>query len=250
MISACLAHHVVGRFEHTRIGDNDVAYGEEVRKVMSSKRFRNGAARLAIFAGIGFAAMIMAGPAQAAPAAPDVADFSGFSIAAPVLPGGLTIPGASDTTQLWPGGPRVGMTPGDSLWPGGPALPGLAVVNPQQSVSAPCTTPGTRACLQLSSNLAWLMDNGKVTFGPTPISHGRPGFETPPGVFHVASKEWYHWSTMHHAEMRYAVFFNGDIATHIGPIQEKSHGCIRMTPDGARAFYDYLRPGDQFEVVR
>lgn len=217
---------------------------------MRSKRFRDSAARTAVLAGIGSAAMFMAAPVSAAPALPGVPEIPGISIAASALPGGLTLPAASDTTPLWPGGPRIGMTPADSLWPGGPALPGLTVANPQLTVTAPCHTPGTRACLQLSSNLAWLMDNGKVTYGPTPISHGRPGFETPPGVFHVASKEWYHWSTLHNAEMRYAVFFNGDIATHIGPIQEKSHGCIRMTPDGARAFYDYLRPGDQFEVVR
>ncbi len=93
------------------------------------------------------------------------------------------------------------------------------------------------------------MDNGKVTYGPTPVSFGRPGYETPPGVFHVNFKEIYHWSTLHNAEMRYAVFFNGDIATHIGPIEEPSHGCVRMTPDGARAFFEYLEPGDVVEVV-
>jgi len=212
--------------------------------VLSSKRFRKSVTRLAIFAGVGAATMTVVAPASAAPALPEI---PGLSIAAPAWP---TIPGLSDAVQLWPGGPSIGRSAADPIWPGGPAIPGLSVNNPQLAVTAPCTTPGTRACLQLSSNLAWLMDNGKVTYGPTPISHGRPGYETPPGVFHVASKEWYHWSTLHNAEMRYAVFFNGDIATHIGPIQEKSHGCIRMTPDGARAFYDYLRPGDQFEVVR
>ncbi|WP_167477288.1 L,D-transpeptidase [Nocardia arthritidis] len=131
------------------------------------------------------------------------------------------------------------------LWPGGPDIPGVGSVVPP---TAPCSN-AARVCMRLSSNEAWLMDNGKVVYGPTPISHGRPGFETPPGVFHAASKKEYHWSTMHNAEMRYAVFFNGDIATHIGPIQEKSHGCIRMTPDGARALYDYVSPGDQFELV-
>jgi hypothetical protein len=137
------------------------------------------------------------------------------------------------------------------LWPDGPDIPGVPALVPGVGTqfTAPCSA-AARACLQLSTNQGWLMDNGKVVYGPTPISHGRPGYETPPGVFHVAFKELYHWSTMHHAEMRYAVFFNGDIATHIGPVEEKSHGCIRMTPEGARAFYDYVDPGDQFEVVR
>jgi hypothetical protein len=214
---------------------------------MSSKRFRKNAARLAILAGVGSAAMVTGAPADAGPARPGGPEIPGLSISAPALP---AIPGLPTSGKLWPGGPTVRLSPADPLWAGGPAVPRLSVTSPTLSVTAPCTTPGTRACLQLSSNLGWLMDNGRVVFGPTPISHGRPGYETPPGVFHVASKHWYHWSTMHNAEMRYAVFFNGDIATHIGPIQEKSHGCIRMTPDGARAFYDYLRPGDQFEVVR
>ncbi|WP_228003105.1 L,D-transpeptidase [Nocardia australiensis] len=136
----------------------------------------------------------------------------------------------------------------EPLWPGGPDIPGVPAIIPPAPVVAPCSA-AARACIQLSTNELWLMDDGKVTYGPTPISHGRPGYETPPGVFRVAFKKEYHWSTMHNAEMRYAVFFNGDIATHIGPIEEQSHGCIRMTPDGARATYDYLSPGDVFEVV-
>lgn len=136
----------------------------------------------------------------------------------------------------------------EPLWPGGPDIPGVPAIVPPPPIVAPCGTT-TRFCIRLSTNEGWLMENGKVTYGPTPLSHGRPGFETPPGVFKVAFKKEYHWSTMHHAEMRYAVFFNGDIATHIGPIEEQSHGCIRMTPDGARETFNWLAPGDVVEVV-
>ncbi|MCX4098257.1 L,D-transpeptidase [Nocardia sp. alder85J] len=165
---------------------------------------------------------------------------------------------------LWPGGPDIpgvpALIPGPATEPGPPMdpdQPGAPVpppppppwfAGPPAPVTAPCSE-AARGCMRLSTNEAWLMDNGRVTFGPTPISHGRPGYETPPGVFPVAFKKEYHWSTMHNAEMRYAIFFNGDIATHIGPIEEQSHGCIRMTPDGAQAFFDYLNPGDIIEVV-
>ncbi|MFF0492208.1 L,D-transpeptidase [Nocardia sp. NPDC004068] len=138
----------------------------------------------------------------------------------------------------------------DPLWPGGPDVPGAGALVQPAPIQAPCTSPETRACLQLSTNEGWLMDHGRVVYGPTPISHGRAGYETPPGVFKAAFKKEYHWSTMHNAEMRWAIFFNGDIATHIGPVDEQSHGCIRMVPEGAKAFYDYIEPGDQFEVVR
>ncbi|WP_081511567.1 L,D-transpeptidase [Nocardia donostiensis] len=133
----------------------------------------------------------------------------------------------------------------EPLWPGGPDIPGVPSLIP---TVAPCST-AARACLRLSTNEAWLMDNGKVVYGPTPISHGMPGYETPPGVFKVSFKREFHWSTMHNAPMHYAVFFNGDIAFHIGPVEHQSHGCIRMTPEGARTFYDYLSPGDVVEVV-
>ncbi|WP_084478909.1 L,D-transpeptidase [Nocardia jejuensis] len=138
----------------------------------------------------------------------------------------------------------------DPLWPGGPDIPGVAplIPSPPAPVTAPCSDQA-RGCMRLSTNEAWLMDNGKVTYGPTPISHGRPGYETPPGVFRVAFKREDHWSTLHNVPMKWAVFFNGDIATHIGPIEEQSHGCIRMTPEGAENYFNYLEPGDIIEVV-
>lgn len=139
----------------------------------------------------------------------------------------------------------------DPLWPGGPDIPGVPSIIPDTApapVVAPCSG-NARACLRLSTNEAWLMDNGKVVFGPTPISHGMPGYETPPGVFKVFLKKPFHWSTMHNAPMEYAMFFNGDIAFHIGPVEKQSHGCIRMTPDGAREFFNYMNVGDVVEVV-
>ncbi|NUS92089.1 MAG: L,D-transpeptidase, partial [Nocardia sp.] len=36
---------------------------------------------------------------------------------------------------------------------------------------------------------------------------------------------------------------------HIGPVEHKSHGCIRLTEPGAVAVYHYLNPGDVVEVV-
>ncbi|MFC9995186.1 L,D-transpeptidase [Nocardia sp. NPDC127526] len=139
----------------------------------------------------------------------------------------------------------------EPLWPGGPDIPGLPAIIPSEPapITAPCGEKTARACLNLETNEAWLLDNGKVVYGPTPISHGMPGFETRRGLFDVDSKKPFHWSTMHHAPMEYAIFFDGDIAFHIGPIDRQSHGCIRMVPDGAREFFNYLNPGDMVQVV-
>ncbi|MGN2636599.1 L,D-transpeptidase [Nocardia takedensis] len=156
----------------------------------------------------------------------------------------LSSTAVAQAEPLWPGGPDI---PGVPALPPVPAIPGLPVP-PPAPVYAPCSADA-RFCLRLSTNEGWLMEDGKVTYGPTPISHGRPGYETPPGRFRVAFKREDHWSTMHNAPMKWAVFFNGDIATHIGPIEEQSHGCIRMTPEGAEATYNHLSPGDVVEVV-
>ncbi|MBF6134684.1 L,D-transpeptidase [Nocardia otitidiscaviarum] len=139
----------------------------------------------------------------------------------------------------------------EPLWPGGPDIPGVPAIippPPPAPVVAPCDA-SARMCMRLSTNEAWLMEDGRVTYGPTPISHGRPGYETPPGTFRVAFKREDHWSTLHHVPMKWAVFFNGDIATHIGPIEEQSHGCIRMTPEGAETTFHHLSPGDVVQVV-
>ncbi|MEU7633649.1 L,D-transpeptidase [Nocardia sp. NPDC049220] len=140
----------------------------------------------------------------------------------------------------------------EPLWPGGPDIPGMPALIPPPAPpppTAPCST-AARACLRLSTDDAWLMDEGRVVYGPTPISHGMPGYETPPGVFRVSFKKEFHWSTMHNAPMPYAVFFNGDIAFHVGPIEQKSHGCVRMLHEAAKEFYEYLWPGDIVEVVK
>jgi len=138
----------------------------------------------------------------------------------------------------------------EPLWPGGPDIPGIpAIIPPPPPPPAPCTAQGVKACLRKSTNEAWLMDDGRTIYGPTRISHGMPGYETPAAITKVAFKKPYHWSTMHHADMFYAIFFNGDIAFHVGPVDLPSHGCIRMTEDGAKAFYDYLEPGDIVQVI-
>ncbi|WP_405177673.1 L,D-transpeptidase [Nocardia sp. NBC_01377] len=159
-----------------------------------------------------------------------------FVAVAGIAAAGFTLTATAQAEPLWPGGPDI------------PGVPAIVPPLPPAPVYAPCSAD-TRFCLRLSTNEGWLMEDGKVTYGPTPISHGRPGFETPPGRFHVAFKKADHWSTMHNAPMKWAVFFNGDIATHIGPIEEQSHGCIRMTPEGAERTYNHLSPGDIVEVV-
>lgn len=115
--------------------------------------------------------------------------------------------------------------------------------------AAPCGN-SAEACVDLSANQAWLMDHGTVSYGPVPISHGKPGYETPPGVFTVTFKNKDHRSSIYNnAPMPYAVFFNGGIAFHEGNLQQQSHGCVRLSHEAAKTFFYDLQPSDIVEVV-
>jgi L,D-transpeptidase catalytic domain len=129
---------------------------------------------------------------------------------------------------------------------------GAAVVLPQQAqaASAPCGKTA-KACLDLSANKAWLMNKGAVTYGPVQVTHGRPGYATPPGTFKVSFKDIDHKSSeFNGAPMPYSVFFNGGIAFHQGSLQQLSHGCVHLSKTAAQKFYSNLKPGDVVQVVR
>ncbi|MET0236607.1 MAG: L,D-transpeptidase [Kibdelosporangium sp.] len=121
---------------------------------------------------------------------------------------------------------------------------------PEQSAEAPCTT-AAKACIKLSTNQTWLLDGGKVTYGPVKITHGRKGYLTPPGTFRVQFKDKNHKSSIfNNAPMPYSVFFNGGIAFHQGSLTQLSHGCIHLSMAAAQKYFGALSVGDVVEVVR
>ena len=113
----------------------------------------------------------------------------------------------------------------------------------------PCRANAS-ACVDLSANRAWLIDNGKVKYGPVPITHGRKGFRTPAGSFRVSFKAADHVSSIYDAEMPYSVFFNDGIAFHQGSLTVLSHGCIHLSGKAAKTFFGALGRGELVQVVR
>lgn len=119
------------------------------------------------------------------------------------------------------------------------------------------TVPGTGcsvqadACLSLSNTRAVLIKDGKVSYGPVPITTGKPGHETPVGMHQVQWKDIDHKSReFNNAPMNYSVFFttNG-IAFHEGDLDEQSHGCVHLSRKAAQTFYNALQPGDKVQVI-
>jgi hypothetical protein len=115
---------------------------------------------------------------------------------------------------------------------------------------------------------------GKRVIGESTVSTGKPGFSTPPGHYHVVSKDRNHVSSefgdyvddsgkvvrsnidsrtdaqplgthFDGARMPYCMHFNGGYAMHQGyvPPYAASHGCIRLPKGMAEHFFDASHEG-------
>ncbi|HEY6423057.1 MAG TPA: L,D-transpeptidase [Pseudonocardiaceae bacterium] len=124
------------------------------------------------------------------------------------------------------------------------------VAGAAESSAAPCG-PSAAGCIDLRSQQAWLMDRGHVTYGPTPITSGKPGYRTPTGQFQVQWKDRNHRSSeFHNAPMPYSVFFtNTGVAFHEGSLRDASHGCVHLGHNAAVAFFNKLLVGQVVQVV-
>ncbi len=99
--------------------------------------------------------------------------------------------------------------------------------------------------VSLSDQLAFVYRNG-VRIGATTISSGRPGYETPTGVFTILSKEKMHHSRKYdNAPMPDSQFFFGGAALHAGglPGYPSSHGCVHLPSPFAAALFEVTHDG-------
>jgi lipoprotein-anchoring transpeptidase ErfK/SrfK len=120
---------------------------------------------------------------------------------------------------------------------------------PAQAGGTPCSI-SDGACIDLSANKSWLLQGGKVIYGPVPITHGRKGFPTPTGMFHVLYKDIDHKSKeFNDAPMPYSVFFIPGIAFHSGSLSVPSHGCIHLSSGAAKTYFNTLKVGQAVQVV-
>src|SRR4051812_12441820 len=141
--------------------------------------------------------------------------------------------------------PDLGPALTAALAPGGAVVDGFPALVP----GTPCMATA-RACIDLSANRTWLISGGRVSYGPVPITSGRPGWRTPPGTFRVTFKSINHKSTIFdNAPMPYSVFFNGGIAFHQGSLRVPSHGCIHLSPAAAKTYFGTLNTGDIVQVT-
>ncbi|GAA1378858.1 L,D-transpeptidase [Pseudonocardia kongjuensis] len=143
----------------------------------------------------------------------------------------------------------------------GAVTTGVAVAEPDPQAEAraqtatgplvagtPCTS-SARACVQLSTRQTWLIENGRIAFGPVPMRPGDARDPTPRGTFGVQWKAEKWTSREHLTQMPYSVFFaEGGVAFHQGAMDTPSAGCVKLDEANARHYFDTLQVGDQVQV--
>ncbi|WP_162301360.1 L,D-transpeptidase [Cognatilysobacter segetis] len=92
-----------------------------------------------------------------------------------------------------------------------------------------------------------------VRIGASSISSGKPGHETPVGLFTILQKEVEHYSNLYDsAPMPFMQRLTWDgVALHAGvvPGRPASHGCIRLPEAFAKALFNATRTGDTVIVT-
>lgn len=133
------------------------------------------------------------------------------------------------------------------LGPGTVARTAMSL-RPGEYVWAPEIAPGGPMLLvvNLKAQRAVLYRNG-IPIGASTVSTGRPGYETPVGVFTILQKHVEHYSsTYDNAPMPYMqrLTWRG-VALHAGrlPGYPASHGCIRLPLEFAKLLYGVTRLG-------
>src|SRR6476469_8359321 len=130
----------------------------------------------------------------------------------------------------------------------GSVVEAVVKLRPGEFVWAPDIAPAGPMLLLVNvrSQRAMLYRNG-VPIGASTVSTGKPGHDTPTGVFTVLQKQVQHHSSKYdNAPMPYMQRLTwGGVALHAGnlPGFPASHGCIRLPAGFAKLLYGATRLG-------
>ncbi|MDT8910793.1 L,D-transpeptidase [Amycolatopsis sp. PS_44_ISF1] len=179
------------------------------------------------------------------------------TVAAAALVGACSAAGATTAGTALPSAPA---TPATSS--AAPSTPQSPPAPPKSSSAAPvkekkemapgvpCTVTA-KACVDLSSHQAWLLEDGKITYGPVKTMPGKAGSTTPLGTWKVLYKEKMHLSReFDNAPMPNSVFFYNGVAFHQGSLSRYSNGCVHLSPSASLKFFTTLDRGDEVQVVK
>ena len=138
--------------------------------------------------------------------------------------------------------PATGPAPASTApVPAGPPAEGLVA-------GTPCT-PTAKACVDLATKRAWLLDGNRIVRGPVGSRHGSHDEPTPVGTFTVQWKAEQYTSREYGSPMPFSVFFApGGVAFHEGRQDTPSAGCVKLGHEDAVAWFGYLQVGDEVQI--
>ena len=154
---------------------------------------------------------------------------SALSASLPFLASASSVPFWGDHASAPIDTPIEQLRPGEFIWMGGAVTSGPMVM-----------------VVSITEQRAYVYRNG-VLIGVTTVSTGRPGHDTPTGVFTVLQKQQEHHSTIYNgAAMPYMERLTwGGVALHAGglPGYPESHGCVHLPSEFARLLYQVSQDG-------
>ena len=110
----------------------------------------------------------------------------------------------------------------------------------------PASAGSERVVISLGDQLAYLY-RGNTLVAVSTISSGKPGNDTPAGIFSVHTKKVMHRSKKYeNAPMPFAQFFDQyGVALHAGhnPGRPASHGCVRLPAAFAKKLFSVTEVG-------
>jgi hypothetical protein len=131
----------------------------------------------------------------------------------------------------------------------------IAALRPGQFIWEAAAAPAGPMVIvvNLTSQRAYVYRNG-VEIGATTVSTGRPGHETPTGVFTILQKDKDHRSTIYNsAPMPYMERLTWDgVALHAGglPGYPSSHGCVHLPLEFSKLLFDQTSDGMTVVVTK
>ncbi|MGB7404875.1 MAG: L,D-transpeptidase family protein [Pacificimonas sp.] len=144
--------------------------------------------------------------------------------------------------------PLVAIGPTAAALPPGPLAPKVGELRPGDWLWAPSASPAGEvvAIISLPLQRVHIYRNG-VLIGISTVSTGKPGHDTPTGVFTILQKRAEHYSNLYNdAPMPHMQRLTWDgIALHAGrlPGHPASHGCIRLPDEFAARLFDVTTLG-------
>lgn len=111
-----------------------------------------------------------------------------------------------------------------------------------------------RVCVDLTSQVMWVMRGGTKIYGPTPIRTGRKHLTTPAGYFGIQDKKVTTVSSIFKVKLPYWQRFYRDMGFHQTTTYlydakiPGSHGCINLLPADAKALFNLTARGTSVHI--